>query len=282
MAKSEFEKALEKQTKEQKKQLDQKLRVETASSVVNGQPFVGGMRIMDEASEEIFQIILSEYNGNDDRTVSGNYDLLPSPYYDTMRIEFEKLKQYGVITRFFVYISASWEVILTPQGIHYFENKKEALSRAKNTQTNIEQKSRKDYEVFISHASKDKSDYVDSLTSVIRQLGVKIFYDTDVLSWGDNWKRVILDGTAQSEFAIIVISKNFFGREWTEIELNEFLDRQNESGQKIVLPLLHGISLDELKEQYPKLEEIQVIDTDNYSKEEIAILFAKELIKRYR
>jgi hypothetical protein len=58
-------------------------------------------------------------------------------------------------------------------------------------------------------------------------------------------------------FAVIVISKNYFGREWTEKELKEFLTRQNESGQKIVLPLLLGISLNELKEQYPDLGEIQ-------------------------
>ena len=76
--------------------------------------------------------------------------------------------------------------------------------------------------------------------------------------------------------------KNFFGREWTEKELNEFLNQQNESGQKIVLPLLHEISLDELKEHYPQLGDIQCINTKDYSKEEITILLAKELIKRYK
>ena len=96
---------------------------------------------------------------------------------------------------------------------------------------------RKQYDVFISHANKDKNEYVDSLNAVVRKLGVNIFYDTDVLSWGDNWKQVILEGTKSSEFAIIVISNNFFGREWTERELNEFLQQQNENRQKKVLPL---------------------------------------------
>lgn len=116
----------------------------------------------------------------------------------------------------------------------------------------------------------------------LRKLGINIFYDSEVLSWGDNWKQVILNGTEKSEFAIIVISENFFGREWTERELDEFLKRQNVNGQKIVLPLLYNITFEQLKDKYPTLGEIQAIRTEGRSKEDIAILFAKELIKRYK
>ncbi len=140
----------------------------------------------------------------------------------------------------------------------------------------------KKYDVFISHASKDKVAFVDDLYNVIKRLGISVFYDTDVFSWGDNWKQLIYDGTAQSEFAIIVISENFFDREWTEIELKEFLQRQNASGQKIILPLLYNISFDDLNNKYPSLSDIQCLKVGDYSKEEICILFAKELIKRLK
>jgi len=142
--------------------------------------------------------------------------------------------------------------------------------------------SNKEYDVFISHANKDKTVFVDELYNTILKLGVRVFYDKEVISWGDNWKQIILDGTAKSEFAIIVISNNFFGREWTERELSEFLKQQNSSHQKIVLPLLLGISRKELVEHYPTLEEIQYISSEDYSVEEICILLAKELIKRMR
>lgn len=167
-------------------------------------------------------------------------------------------------------------------GIEAFEKAQLEEEKEQRLITGISQRPRKTYDVFISHANKDKSDYVDALYLAIRKLGVNIFYDTEVLSWGDNWKQAILDGTESSEFAIIVISDNFFDREWTERELSEFLKRQNASGQKIVLPLLHNISLDMLKAQYPTLGDIQVITTERYSKEEVAILFAKELIKRLK
>ncbi len=138
------------------------------------------------------------------------------------------------------------------------------------------------YDVFISHANRDKISYVDDLFKVIKDLGVNVFYDTDTFSWGDNWKSLIYEGTAQSEFAIIVISENFFGREWTEIELKEFLERQNTSGQKIILPLLYNITIDDLYDKYPSLCDIQCLRADEWSIDKICILFAKELIKRLK
>ena len=281
MAKSDLEKAIEKHRKEAKRMADQEARSQTAATIVRGQPYIGGMRIMDPAAEEVFQAILRLYDGNEKRHIYGDHDAIPEAYHNSVNLEFEKLKMYGVVASLHNYIGG-WDGILTPQGLTYFEDKEQALLKEKNLQNIKSHTSVKEYDVFISHANKDKSDYVDELYLALRRLGIKIFYDTEVLSWGDNWKQVILDGTAKSEFAIIVISENFFDREWTERELEEFLKRQNEGGQKIVLPLLHNITLEMLKEKYPLLGDIQVIDSGRYSKEEITILFAKELIKRLR
>jgi len=141
---------------------------------------------------------------------------------------------------------------------------------------------RKEYDLFISHASKDKLTYVDSLHKALSQLGIRIFYDKDSIDWGDNWKQEILNGTATAEFAIIVISNEFFGREWTELELREFLLRQNDTGQKIILPLLYNVTQEQLKTHYSQLADIQCLNTENYTVDNITVLFAKELIKRLK
>ena len=73
-------------------------------------------------------------------------------------------------------------------------------------------------------------DLIEELYQSLNKLGIKIFYDKESLEWGDNWKDRILNGTKKAEFAIIVISQNFFDREWTERELNEFINRQNRNG----------------------------------------------------
>lgn len=139
-----------------------------------------------------------------------------------------------------------------------------------------------EYDVFLSHANKDKPDIVDDLYRSLEKLGVKIFYDKKEIEWGDDWKERILNGTEKSEFAIIVISENFFDREWTERELNTFLNKQNEKGQKIVLPILHKITTEQLKNKYPKVAEIQGISTKDYTCDQISILFARQLIKRLK
>lgn len=140
----------------------------------------------------------------------------------------------------------------------------------------------KDYDVFLSHANADKLVYVNDLYESFRRLGISIFYDKEEIDWGDYWKDRILQGVAKSEFAVIVISKNFFGRDWTERELNEFLNRQNAAGQKIVLPLLYGISVQDLQAQYPTLSEIQCVSSEKMNQDQICILFAKQLIKRLK
>lgn len=260
----------------------QELRQLRASSIVNSQPIINGVHIMDAASEEILHNILSVYDGNANRIVQCDSSIFPAGYRNdpmATQQEMEKLLMYGVVTST-MYYKNSLKTVLTPQGLTYFDEKERAMK--KDASTISEKPLRKKYDVFISHANKDKLSYVNDLNNAIKKLGINIFYDTDVLSWGDNFKQVILDGTAESEFAIIVISKNFFGREWTERELDEFLAQQNASGQKTVLPLLYGITFDELKEKYPTLGDIQAITTKDYTKPEIAILLAKELIKRYK
>lgn len=139
-----------------------------------------------------------------------------------------------------------------------------------------------EFDVFISHANKDKEDLIEELYQSLNKLGIEIFYDKESLEWGDNWKDRILNGTKKAEFAIIVISDNFFDREWTERELNEFLNRQNRNGQKLILPILHNITVSQLQEKYSSIADIQAIDSSKYSCDQIALLFARQLIKRLK
>lgn len=91
MAKSEFEKVLEKQRKEakliadkqqreDKRRLEKTVRLERARAIVTGKPMVGDMRMMDSSAEEILQIILSIFDGNEKRLVRGNIGQIPAAY----------------------------------------------------------------------------------------------------------------------------------------------------------------------------------------------------------
>lgn len=291
MAKSDIEKALErhqknlktaadKQAREQKRAEEKRALQEKAASIVQGQPIIGNFKIMDSASEEMLKVICSQYTENESNYVSGNTDIFPAPYQYSLKLQFEKLSIYGMIVSYGVYMGGNWEAHLSPQAFSYFDDKEKTLESQSVSVVN--KKNFKEYDLFLSHANDDKLAYVDGLYDCLKKLGIRIFYDKEELEWGDNWKQRILDGTAKSEFAIIVISNNFFGREWTERELSEFMQRQNESGQKIILPLLYNITLDELKEKYPYLTDIQCLKTKDKTVEEVVILFAGQLLKRYK
>lgn len=170
------------------------------------------------------------------------------------------------------------DIELTQKELQDYLN--ELLSEEENV--NAIQVQAKEYDVFLSHAANDKISYVNELYDVIRTLGITVFYDSTAITWGDKWKEKIIEGLHSSEFAIIVLSEQFFDREWTERELHELLEQQNENKQKLVLPLLYGITIEQLTKKYPQLGEIQCISAMTYSKEKIAILLAKELIKRYK
>ena len=286
-AKTPLQKAIEKQQKAVEKQQKEQTRIarqneirERANAVVSAAKYVNTFRVMDLESETLFAEILNQYDGNSNNYVNFNVDPLPRHIAESISVGYEKLLLYGVLASVNAYITGAM-LTLSESGKRYFEDKQNAIEQQVED-GDIVRIARKQYDVFISHANKDKEDYVDLLNASVKRLGINIFYDTDVLSWGDNWKQMILEGTQKSEFAIIVISRTFFGREWTERELAELLARQNENKQKIVLPLLHGISLDELKEKYPELGDIQCISSDDYSRDEIVLFLAKELIKRYR
>jgi hypothetical protein len=279
MPKSPYEKAIEKQIRESKKLAEETSRRDRAKSIIEGQPIKNGFRVMDGNAEQLLRVILGKYDGRDSNEVSGGMELIPDNLHSSFNLELEKLLMYGAISSKMNYISG-WRVVLSPNGKTYFDDKE--ISEIEQPNIDSVFPKRKQYDVFISHANKDKLAYVDSLYISMRKLGIRIFYDSEELSWGDDWKNVIYDGVEKSEFAVVVISKDFFGREWTERELNELLQRQNETGQKIILPLLYELSYDDLKANYPELESIQSIKSSDKTLDEITILLAKELIKRYK
>ena len=136
------------------------------------------------------------------------------------------------------------------------------------------------FDVFVSHANDNKAEFVNALTIALSRLDISIWYDANILDWGDNWKLQIANGLQKCRFGIVVISPEFLGRKWTEKELNELLQRQNETGEKVILPLLYKMTVDDMKKQYPQLADFQArIITPEDDVRDIVIDFARILIR---
>ena len=136
------------------------------------------------------------------------------------------------------------------------------------------------FDVFVSHANDNKEEFVNALTAELSRLGISIWYDANILDWGDNWKLQIANGLKKCRFGIVVVSPEFLGREWTEKELNELLQRQNDAGEKVILPLLYKLTISDMKKQYPQLADFQarIIAPDDDVRD-IVIDFARILIR---
>ncbi|WP_257169424.1 toll/interleukin-1 receptor domain-containing protein [Bradyrhizobium sp. SRS-191] len=97
------------------------------------------------------------------------------------------------------------------------------------------------YDVFISHASEDKTAFVKPLADFLKEVGVAVWYDEFTLSVGDSLSRSIDRGLAKSRFGVVVLSEAFLGKRWPEYELRGLVAKEMEA-DKVILPVWLGVS----------------------------------------
>jgi len=127
----------------------------------------------------------------------------------------------------------------------------------------------RDYDVFISHASEDKDTVVRPLAHALSNGGLSVWYDEFELHLGDSLRRKIDAGLARSRFGVVVLSRSFFGKGWTNYELDGLVTRAV-SGEQILLPIWHEITEQELIEYSPSLADKVARSTGTHTVDEIA------------
>lgn len=127
----------------------------------------------------------------------------------------------------------------------------------------------KEYDVFISHASEDKDSVVRPLALALKGKGVNVWYDEFELKIGDSLRRKIDQGLSKSKFGIVVISRSFIKKGWTNYELDGLMTKAI-SGQQILLPIWHDITKQEVIDYSPSLADKVARNTSQETVEEIA------------
>jgi hypothetical protein len=110
----------------------------------------------------------------------------------------------------------------------------------------------KEWDAFICHASEDKSDFVDPFARRLRDSGLSVWYDVFSLKVGDSLRRKIDEGLTKSRYGIVVLSKLFFSKEWPQNELDGLMGKEV-AGTKVILPIWHNITADEVRAKSPIL-----------------------------
>lgn len=124
------------------------------------------------------------------------------------------------------------------------------------------------FDVFISHAWEDK-DWVQPFAESLIERGVKVWYDDHQLRIGDRLRLSIDRGLGSSRFGILVLSPNFFRKNWTNYELDGLVTIEQSGSRKFILPLWHGTSKDEVMRHSPTLADKVALKTADLTVEEI-------------
>jgi hypothetical protein len=102
------------------------------------------------------------------------------------------------------------------------------------------------WDFFVSHATSDKESVVLPLVTELQRRGQRVWYDDLQIKPGDDLSRIISLGIESSLFGVVVISKSFFGRRWTEAEFQALM------GKRIFL-VLNGLNTESLHTIRPEL-----------------------------
>lgn len=127
----------------------------------------------------------------------------------------------------------------------------------------------REFDVFISHASDDKDEVVRPLAIALQASGLRVWYDEFELKIGDSLRRKIDHGLAKSRFGVVVLSKAFLGKGWTNYELDGLVTRAV-SGEQVLLPVWHNITKQEVISYSPSLADKLARNTATHTVGEIA------------
>lgn len=128
-----------------------------------------------------------------------------------------------------------------------------------------------EYDVFVSHAYEDKESFVDEFVEALRNQGLKVWYDTDKLKWGDSMREKIDKGLAKSRYGVVVLSPNYIAEHkyWTKAELNGLFQVETVNG-KTILPIWHNLTKKQVVEYSPIIADRKAMTTASMTPQEIA------------
>ncbi len=138
-----------------------------------------------------------------------------------------------------------------------------------------------EFDAFLCYASEDREAIVAPFAKQMIALELRPWWDKGEVRWGDPLLRKIQDGLTKSRVVVIFVSTSFAGKNWPEAELNAALSMEI-GGKAVVLPLVLGISHQDLEARYPmvsakRYETILGYDPTTVVKSEVLARLMEEL-----
>ena len=131
-------------------------------------------------------------------------------------------------------------------------------------------------DTFICHASEDKESIARPLRDALQEIGVSAWLDESEVRVGDSIRRKIDQGLAACRSATVILSRPFFGKAWAQYEMDGIIQRQV-SGDMLLFPIRHAITIDEIKNYSPSLADIVSLSSSDHTPQQIAAEIADRI-----
>ena len=116
------------------------------------------------------------------------------------------------------------------------------------------------YDVFISHAFEDKNPFTNELAYALKTKGLKIWYSGFELKLGDSIAGCVNKALKGAKYGVVVISPIYLKKQWAMNELKALFAQEADCNR--ILPILHNITIDEIKKHLPMLADRYAISSD--------------------
>lgn len=117
------------------------------------------------------------------------------------------------------------------------------------------------WDLFVSHADKDKKAFVDELVAILEDEGFLVWYDRFTLRPGDSLRESIDIGLAESVAGVVILSHNFFAGRWAQRELDALIGQQTSDGKRVIF-VWFGVSAEDVRKKSPLIAGRRAIIAD--------------------
>lgn len=134
-----------------------------------------------------------------------------------------------------------------------------------------------EYDVFISHAGSDKEEIVNELVRCLRDLEVKVWFDTSNITWGDSLRGSMDEGLKKARYGVVILSPNYIAQDryWTKAEMDALFLLESATRKKVLIPVWHHLTKEEVIAFSPLIASRSAMNTSTMTIAEIAIQIAK-------
>lgn len=116
-------------------------------------------------------------------------------------------------------------------------------------------------DVFLSHASEDKDSVARPLARALDERGYSVWFDEFELTVGDSLSERIDEGLSASRFGVVIVSPAFLAKPWPKRELRGLVAKEMVGGEKVILPVWHGVNHGTVAAASPPLADVLAADS---------------------